>query len=332
MTVKSTEEFRSYVLDQLSFAAFPKENYILYQNVSKPEMGYFHLYSRAGYYDFGIADYTIPHNFRIVFDNPNKIVRFGNVFKGTTNFRLEKQTISSFTPSTFFVVERDLKGEQVWRQGQHFHGIEITIYEKYLKEVIDPYFTGEIKLDEILQNHTYRFLPMKIVEVLQQLQGLSDSEQLTPLYLESKIMECMAVLANEMRMSNNYAKQMFRGEVTVGKNRKITLTAADVQAIQQAHSILTEQYRNPPTIDSLSKIVLLNPQKLKTGFRYYNHSSIGEYTNNLRMTAAVNLLSTTNLSIEEVAHKVGYQHCSNFINHFKKRYGKTPLSFRKSAI
>jgi transcriptional regulator GlxA family with amidase domain len=46
--------------------------------------------------------------------------------------------------------------------------------------------------------------------------------------------------------------------------------------------------------------------------------SIGEYSNSLRMTTAVNLLSTTNLRIEEIAHMVGYHYCPNFIKILKK--------------
>ena len=39
------------------------ENYTIYKNESKPELGYFIKYSREGYYDLGIGDYTIPLNF-----------------------------------------------------------------------------------------------------------------------------------------------------------------------------------------------------------------------------------------------------------------------------
>ena len=58
--------------------------------------------------------------------------------------------------------------------------------------------------------------------------------------------------------------------------------------------------------------------------------SIGEYTNSVRMTVAANLLSTTDLSIEDIANKVGYNYSANFSKMFEKTYGKTPLKFRKT--
>jgi YesN/AraC family two-component response regulator len=48
------------------------------------------------------------------------------------------------------------------------------------------------------------------------------------------------------------------------------------------------------------------------------------------MTVAANLLSTTDLSIENIASKVGYNYSANFSKMFKKIYGKTPLKFRKT--
>jgi len=77
-------------------------------------------------------------------------------------------------------------------------------------------------------------------------------------------------------------------------------------------------------------MVFLNEQKLKAGFSKHYHMSIGEYTNHIKMNIAANLLSTTDLSIEEISQKVGYNYSANFSNMFKKTYGKTPLKFRKT--
>ena len=57
--------------------------------------------------------------------------------------------------------------------------------------------------------------------------------------------------------------------------------------------------------------------------------SISEYTNSIRMTMAENLLSTTDLSIDEIAKQLGYNYSGNFVKMFKKTHGKTPLAFRK---
>jgi len=331
MIVKSSEEFKSVVLNKLCFSKIESKNYTLYTNKNKPELGHLITYSRDGYYNLGIADYTIPEDFSIYFDNPEYLMRFGLVYKGITEFKIENNPVSSFTPSSFFVIEKNLKGEQHWKKGQHFHGTEITIYENYFKEIIKPNFPNIMDFDFFIKNYTYTYLPLEIIEIINQLQSLTYENSLNSIYLESKILECIAILINEATKSENaFTNQINYGNINIGANRIIKLTSSDIHAIQKAHDILEKNYSNPPNISTLSKMVFLNEQKLKAGFSKHYHMSIGEYTNHIKMNIAANLLSTTDLSIEEISQKVGYNYSANFSKMFKKTYGKTPLKFRKT--
>lgn len=261
-------------------------------------------------------------------------MRFGTVYTGETQFEIEDSPVSSFSPSSFFVAEKGIKGTQRWKKGQHFHGAEITIYKKYFDEIIGPNFPKTIDFDNFISNYTYRYLPLEISSIIQGLRSMSEVDKITPIYLESKILECIALLYNEIYSSpeNVFTNQLNYGEIKIGKDRYITLTASDAHAIQKAHDILTEEACNPPTIKALSKMVFLNEQKLKAGFSSKYHMSISEYTNSIRMTMAENLLSTTDLSIDEIAKQLGYNYSGNFVKMFKKTHGKTPLAFRKLKI
>ncbi|WP_411169774.1 helix-turn-helix domain-containing protein [Clostridium sp. MB05] len=331
MISKSTQEFQDTVLNKMTFSAYPMENYTIYKNENRPDLGYFIKYSREGYYDFGIGDYTIAEDFSLSFDHQDEIMRFGTVYTGVTKFKIENNPISSFTPSSFFVVEKNLKGTQVWKKRQHFHGAEITIYKKYFDEIIKPNFSNIVDFNSFIFNYTYHYLPLEIATIIQQLRNLAQADALTPLYLESKILEAIALISKEIHSSpeNTFTNQLNYGDIMIGKNRKVTLTASDANAIQNAYEILTMEACNPPTIKALSKMVYLNEQKLKAGFSAKYHMSISQYTNSIRMTIAENLLSTTDLSIEEISKMIGYNYCGNFVKMFKKVHGKTPLAFRK---
>mgnify|MGYP001161764532 CR=1 FL=1 len=328
---KTTKEFQSRVLDKMTFSPYPKENCIIYKNESRPELGYFIKYSREDYYDFGVGDYTIPSDFSLSFDHEEELMRFGTVYTGETKFKIENNPVSSFSPSSFFVVEKTLKGNQVWSKGQHFHGAEITIHKKYFDEVIKPNFKNIIDFDYFITNYTYNYLPLEIASIIQHLRSLAEVERLTPIYLESKILESISLINDEINSSPNnaFTNQLNYGEIKIGKDRYITLTASDANAIKEAYDILTKEACNPPTIKSLSKRVFLNEQKLKAGFSAKYHMSISQYTNSIRMTMAENLLSTTELSIDEISKMIGYNYSGNFIKMFKKTHGKTPLDFRK---
>ena len=331
MTIKTTIQFQQEVLKEMTFSPYPMKGYTLYKNVTKPELGYFMKYSREGYYDFGIGDYTIGKDFSLRFEHNEELMRFGTVYMGETEFKIEDSPISSFTPSSFFVVEKGLKGEQVWRKGKHFHGAEITIYKKYFEEVIKPLFPETIDFRYFARNHTYRYLPLNIVSIIQTLRSQAETQTLTPLFLESKIMESIALLYEEIHTSpdNTFSNQLNYGEIKIGTNRYITLSTSDALAIQKAYDILTKEACHPPTIRNLSSRIFLNEQKLKAGFLAKYHMSIGEYTKSIRMATAENLLSTTELSIEEISKKVGYHHSGNFVKMFKQYHGVTPLAFRK---
>ena len=334
MISKTTKDFQATVLNKMTFKPYETKNYTIYKNENNPELGHFIKYSREEYYDFGIGDYTIPADFSISFDHNEEIMRFGTVYTGETSFEIEDNPVSSFTPSSFFVVEKTIQGKQFWKKGQHFHGAEITIYKKYFDEVIRPNFPNTLDFDNFISNYTYRYLPLEISTIIQRLRSMSEVNELTPIYLESKILESIALLSKELNSSpeNVFTNQLNYGKIKIGKDRYITLTASDAHAIQKAHDILTEEACNPPTIKALSKMVFLNEQKLKAGFSAKYHMSISQYTNSIRMTLAENLLSTTDLSIDEIAKQLGYNYSGNFVKMFKKTHGKTPLAFRKLKI
>lgn len=331
MITQTTAQFQKEVLKNMTFIPHPEANYILYKNDARPELGYFIQYIREGYYEFGIGDYTIPHDFALCFNHTEELMRFGTVYMGETEFFIENSTVSSFTPSSFFVVERGLKGRQVWKKGQHYHGAEITIHKKYFDEVIAPLFPQTIDFDSFISNQTYRYLPLDILSIVQTLLSKAESHTLNPLYLESKILESVALLYEEMNASSNnaFSTQLNQGQIKIGKDRYLNLTLSDVRAIKKAYDILTSDPCHPPTIKTLSQMVFLNEQKLKAGFSAKYHMSISAYTQSLRMTMAENLLSTTELSIDEISKKVGYHHSGSFVKMFKQYHGKTPLVFRK---
>lgn len=331
MTSRSTEEFQNKFLNKMTFTPHTDNHRTMYLNKNKQDLGYLIKYSREGYYDFLVGDYTISKDFSLSFEHNEELIKLGTVYTGETKFKINDNPISSFTPSSFFVVETKLKGEQIWKKGQHFHGAEIIIHKRYIDEVLKPNFSNILDFNDFISNHTYKYLPLEIASIIQNLRSLAEQKRLTSLYLESKILETIDLINNEIFSSseNIFTNQLNYGEIKIGKNRFIKLTASDINAIQKAHDILAEEYRNPPTIKSLSKMVFLNEQKLKAGFLKKYHMSIHQYTCSVRMSVAENLLSTTELSIDEISKMVGYNYSGNFIKMFKKVHGKTPLKFKK---
>lgn len=65
--------------------------------------------------------------------------------------------------------------------------------------------------------------------------------------------------------------------------------------------------------------------KEKTGMTY------SEYVQNLRLTQAERLLKTTQLTVDEIANRVGYHNKGYFYKIFVERFGATPSKYRKQV-
>ncbi|MEG1427264.1 MAG: helix-turn-helix domain-containing protein [Oscillospiraceae bacterium] len=82
----------------------------------------------------------------------------------------------------------------------------------------------------------------------------------------------------------------------------------------------------------LAKPVFLNPDYLARIFKDECGISLGAYIQELRVHEAKRLLLETQLSINVVAQRVGYDNFSHFSQLFKKRTGLSPNEFRNTQI
>lgn len=84
------------------------------------------------------------------------------------------------------------------------------------------------------------------------------------------------------------------------------------------------------TVDDMACHVNLSTSRLIHRFTQAMETAPMTYLIKLRMERAVHLLSTSDLSIKEIADKVGYNNPLYFSNGFKKYYGESPSSYRKN--
>lgn len=101
-----------------------------------------------------------------------------------------------------------------------------------------------------------------------------------------------------------------------------------VEAVENATDILLMNIKKPPTIKELGKLVGLNQQYLKVGFKKINGITIHQFLINERMKTAKELIQKDVIPISEVSLRVGYTDSGHFSKTYKKFYGTTPLQHR----
>lgn len=148
------------------------------------------------------------------------------------------------------------------------------------------------------------------------------------LYLESKVLELMALRLHQMG-SHNPGKTASRLDKSNGSR---LIHPDDVQRIHQAKEILLSNLNNPPSLLALARQVGLNDCTLKRGFRQVLGTTTFGYVHEQRMHWARKLLEQQRMSVREVACTVGYLNPSQFTAAFKRTYGITPSSCLRNSL
>lgn len=83
------------------------------------------------------------------------------------------------------------------------------------------------------------------------------------------------------------------------------------------------------TLSSTAEHFYLTPTYLSARIKELTGFTFSQIIRNLRMECAAELLTTTELNLEEICINIGYTDVTQFIKKFKKFYGKTPNKYRK---
>lgn len=114
-------------------------------------------------------------------------------------------------------------------------------------------------------------------------------------------------------------------EIDNVKNFKNT----DREKLYQAKEILTNNIETPPSLNELSRLIGLNNYKLKKNFKELFGIPVFKHLQNERLNKAHDLLSTKDISIQEIASSVGYESLSSFSSAFQKKFGVRPIEIKK---
>lgn len=111
------------------------------------------------------------------------------------------------------------------------------------------------------------------------------------------------------------------------KNR----TLFDEEHLFAVECYIRQHFNESIRLEELSKIACMSPTKLKYSFKNHYGMTIISYQQNLRVEHAKRLLVTTNQTVQEISHKVGYRNPSSLSNVFRSATGMTPVEYRNNV-
>lgn len=149
---------------------------------------------------------------------------------------------------------------------------------------------------------------------IMQMQILQDTQKVSP-YAEYKLSCEFHMLLTELLITHS----------------KSSISENTNNIIENMVRYLQEAYAEDLSVEALARKFNISKTHLSRCFRQYTGFSPHEYLIQLRLNAAKILLKSTDLSVEEICTRSGFQDTAYFIQAFKKREGVTPLKFRKSS-
>jgi len=138
------------------------------------------------------------------------------------------------------------------------------------------------------------------------------------------------VVIAQIELLLNYANRFY-------KRQFITRKAANSNLLQKLEDLLEDYFNNQtslsqgiPTVQYLSEKLNISPSYLSDMLRSLTGQNAQQHIHNRLIEKAKEKLSTTSLSVSEVAYALGFEHPQSFNKLFKTKTNFSPLEFRRS--
>lgn len=122
-------------------------------------------------------------------------------------------------------------------------------------------------------------------------------------------------------------------EFILEENERFLSAAGEDQMeakMQMAVRYIRENYASDLNMAVVSNEVSMNYSLFSTSFKNYTGSNFVSYLKELRMEEAKRLLAGTDLKVNEISAKVGYDNEKHFMKSFKAMVGVSPSEYRKN--
>jgi two-component system, response regulator YesN len=107
------------------------------------------------------------------------------------------------------------------------------------------------------------------------------------------------------------------------------LMSKDEYAIQRAKSYVNNNFAGNASVSELSERLGLHPNYFSSLFKHRTGQTFSDYLRSVRIKKAMELMTTTNLKVYEIACQVGYNDNAQFYRAFRQVTGVPPGQFKK---
>lgn len=282
--------------------------------------GHFELFNELGQFQVWIADAQINHDIDMAYTQDEKSY-IGMAYIETDTCRSDvdggaNRPIQSWRTARSLPSDGTTYG--TCSAGKPLRAVNVILFQDFFLDCLDSCDTN--RYFDILQ----------MIQAFDQQTFMNDLYPLLAKILHSPYKDAAKKLFIKSEVFNIGAHLVALCDTEFMKP-DLKLSAFDVRQLHRVPSILNGRLDDPPSIAELARMVTLNECKLKAGFKSVFNTTVYEYLRQLRTKKAIELMKE-DLTLEQVAERVGYKSMRGFNQAFEKCSGATPGTWRKQSV
>ena len=138
------------------------------------------------------------------------------------------------------------------------------------------------------------------------------------------------IIIAQLELLLNYSERFYHRQF-------ITRKISNHQILDRLEDLLTKYFNSDalaeqglPTVQYIAEKLNISPNYLSSMLKLLTGQSTQQHIHNKLIDKAKEKLSTTNLSVSEIAYELGFGHSQSFSKLFKTKTAVSPLEFRQS--
>lgn len=137
------------------------------------------------------------------------------------------------------------------------------------------------------------------------------------------------IILSQIELLLNYSNRFYERQFITRKHHNHQLLAKFERLVDEYFNSVTTTQPELLTVQHVAELMNLSPNYLSDLLRMHTGQNTQQHIHQRLIEKAKEKLSTTNLSISEIAYTLGFEHAQSFSTLFKKKTSLSPFEFRQ---
>jgi len=288
-------------------------------DVAALNVDYQSIGNQSGVFDVRGQFFTpVTINSRVLVDGPILVLRLAMTGSSALQHSMNSDLLEE-SPERYSVSLLDTSGCQVHHRPEALtDNLVIILSSERLRGMLEgSRVPGPVK--RFLDGSVGRFaatprLSAAMRRAASEYRGNPYTDGMAALYRQGRVCDMLAeVLGDLVGVDENEQRDL-------GIDRRKAMAVRD---------LLLSDLANPPSVETMAGQVGLSQRRLNSLFRDTFGVTVFEWLVAQRLDLSRDLLCDGDLTIKEIAHRLGYSHQNNFSKAFALRFGNPPGKFRR---